>query len=264
VSYELCLWKWKRGKSSSRGATYLLVAEDSDCPWIARLPVVRIRSKMDARFPGWEDADAERCRFECDVTPRAIHLHLNGSTPAEVQEWFLGLAQDEGLVVFDPQAEEVSAEDRRIANELAGSEDKELVPVQLADLLKRAESGDSDAQLRTGNAYDFGEGVAVDKEKAFQWYSLAASSGLQEAIFNLAACYRRGEGTAKDIRKAIELYERAAETDHLLAPYELGQIFASGEGVPVDKARAASLFRIAREHGHPSARRALRLLGEEP
>ena len=44
-------------------------------------------------------------------------------------------------------------------------------------LKERAEKGDAEAQYELGNVYYFGKGVAVDHDKANEWYQKAADNG---------------------------------------------------------------------------------------
>ena len=47
----------------------------------------------------------------------------------------------------------------------------------IAELIRAAEAGDADAQCDLAWSYDEGNGVEVDHEKAFCWYSKAADPG---------------------------------------------------------------------------------------
>ncbi|MBQ2298405.1 MAG: sel1 repeat family protein, partial [Bacteroidaceae bacterium] len=48
------------------------------------------------------------------------------------------------------------------------------------ELEKAAKKGDVTAQLAVGNAYFNGDGVNADKEKAAQWYNMAALANSAE------------------------------------------------------------------------------------
>ena len=49
------------------------------------------------------------------------------------------------------------------------------------ELIRAAEAGNAAAQTHLGWCYDEGEGVEVDHEKSFCWYSKAAAPGYPEA-----------------------------------------------------------------------------------
>ena len=55
----------------------------------------------------------------------------------------------------------------------------------LENLKQAALSGDKEAQFNLGEMYDKGEGVEVDKVKAFEWYQKAAVQGYSKAQFNV-------------------------------------------------------------------------------
>jgi hypothetical protein len=74
---------------------------------------------------------------------------------------------------------------------------------------KAAEQGDADAQLRSGWAYDSGEGAKIDKAKALCWYEKAAEQGERTAQFNCGNMYYRGVGTEKDLDKAAFWLEKS-------------------------------------------------------
>ena len=58
----------------------------------------------------------------------------------------------------------------------------------------------------TGFCYENGEGVAMDKKKAVEWYTKAAEQGCSNAQFNLGGFYAHGQGVAMDKEKAVEWY----------------------------------------------------------
>ena len=48
------------------------------------------------------------------------------------------------------------------------------------------------AQYRLGTLYEHGQGVAIDPDKAAQWYELSAAQGNRKAMHNLAFFMRPG------------------------------------------------------------------------
>ena len=81
----------------------------------------------------------------------------------------------------------------------------------IAELIRAAEAGNADAQCYLAWSYDEGEGVEVDHEKAFYWYTRSAEAGDATGQFNLAMCYELGTGTEIDCKKAFYWYEKSAE-----------------------------------------------------
>lgn len=155
-------------------------------------------------------------------------------------------------------------------------------PQELLRLLKKAESGDAESQFEffqtfrkvaeteeekalaskwciaageqgheealgfVYSLYDSGEGVAVDKEKAFRWLLKAAEAEDNEILARwVADRYYHGSGTNSDIEKAIEWYERSARRLDRASIGRLGEIYWYGERVPRDVVAAMKYFREA-------------------
>ena len=77
-----------------------------------------------------------------------------------------------------------------------------------------------------------------------------------------AIAFEHGEGVARDPQKALELYCVAARDGNAEAQYSLGWMYANGRGVPHDEAIAASFFALAARSGHVYAERMLARVGE--
>lgn len=268
MSRDLLFWKEGPGVRAGRGAIALALG-DCDVEGLEPLDEARLIEAIDGRFPGWRGEQIDRWKFECDVQSTSMTLDLHGGTPAEVEPWFRELARREGLTVFDFEADEITAADRREHRRLVAAARRELraeeeaeARAELQRLLARARGGDPAAQFAVGQKLSFGEGAERDPAEAASWYERAARGGNVDAMVNLAALYRTGRGVPRDAARAVEWLERALPRDGLFAAYELGQIYAAGEGVPTDRRRAEELFRTALANGHPEARKALRLLSE--
>lgn len=80
----------------------------------------------------------------------------------------------------------------------------------LAELQRKAESGDAKALFKLGLMYDRGEGVPQNYAEAFKWYRKAAELGHASAQFNLGFSYTYGLGVPKDHGEAIKWLEIAA------------------------------------------------------
>jgi len=101
-----------------------------------------------------------------------------------------------------------------------------ITPVDLAELKKDAEKGNSEAQYRLGIAHMNGKGVPKDPTKAFELFVKAASQGYSEAQFFLGLLYIKGDGVPKDENKAIVWIHMAAAQGHAAAQFFLAWIFA--------------------------------------
>jgi hypothetical protein len=117
----------------------------------------------------------------------------------------------------------------------------------LADLQKRAASGDARSQVLLGLIYEMG---AADQKpqpvEALNWFLKAAAQGVGWAEVWAADFYYTGSpGVAKDMYKALELYKSAANRGDPRAAFFVGQMYFFGDGVSTNQREAASWFRRA-------------------
>ena len=143
-------------------------------------------------------------------------------------------------------------------------------------LLKRAEAGDADAQMKLGKQLVKGISVRQDLEAAEKWFDRATarkpkralSAGLAyrragafqlarkwlhraagqkvgSAYLFLAYMYNDGEGGALDFEKAETYYRLAAEAGNPGGWGAIGILYYEGKGRPRDFAKARDLFRRA-------------------
>lgn len=61
-----------------------------------------------------------------------------------------------------------------------------------------------------GCALFWGDGVAVDRAKAFGYYLTSAQKGNPETQYKIGNCYETGQGTAQDMTHALGWYQRSA------------------------------------------------------
>lgn len=122
-----------------------------------------------------------------------------------------------------------------VKNEEAPSSRQVSVPTAeqvFQSTLKTAEAGDAKAQFDAAKAYNNGEGVPKDIDKAIEWYQKAADQGNADAQNALGLAFK----SAKDDIKAIEWFRKAADQGHADAQLNLGRAYFSGvEVVPEDK-----------------------------
>lgn len=78
-----------------------------------------------------------------------------------------------------------------------------------------AEGGDPSAQYGIGWMYHNGYGLAIDDQKAYEWWSRAAAQNYVEAIFSIGTLYQFGYGPLqKNMRIALGYYLMAAVAGH--------------------------------------------------
>jgi TPR repeat protein len=105
--------------------------------------------------------------------------------------------------------------------------------------------------------YDYGEGVEVNYQLAFQHYQTAADQGHSDAQSNLGFLYSNGHGTDQDQAKAIEWYTKAANQNNATANHNLGTIYKCGRGVEMDYQLALHYYQTAAYQGDADAQRQL-------
>jgi TPR repeat protein len=127
---------------------------------------------------------------------------------------------------------------------------------------KAAAQGDARAQNNLGFLYLMGLGVRQDYEKAVKWFGMAAEKNHPTAQNNLGWCYEWGLGVAANFRTASQWYSKAAEAGFSDAQFNLGCAYESGF-VERDYAKAAEWYGKAVAQGHRRARFSLSFLYRE-
>lgn len=87
-----------------------------------------------------------------------------------------------------------------------------------------AEQGNHDAQYNLGMLYLWGQGVAKNEKKAFDFFTRAADQNDPRAQLQLGTLYTMGWGTAVDEQKARSLIGKAAEQRYPPAEYQMSTI----------------------------------------
>lgn len=124
----------------------------------------------------------------------------------------------------------------------------------LERMTRKAEEGDSDASLTLGYMYLYGKnGVEQNAEKAFQYYSMAATQGDKIAINNLGSLYFSGIGTQKDVLKAAQMFDKAAKMGNNEAAVNLAFIYLSTPSVNNVRENIIQLFDQAAQGGNITA-----------
>lgn len=120
--------------------------------------------------------------------------------------------------------------------------------------LKLAEQGDAEAQYALYNAYDNGDGVEKDEEKARMWCKRAADNGHIVA----AAVTGFHEMIFGSTLEGVKYWEIAAQGGHMKAATDLADLYLEGkDGVPMNKARAIELLNEAANSGYAEAQNSL-------
>jgi TPR repeat protein len=83
--------------------------------------------------------------------------------------------------------------------------------MDIQELQKTADRGDSEAQFELAGMYASGEGVPQDTHKSVDLLHRAADLGHAKALFILSGMYRFGGSVPKDLQKSDILLKRAAD-----------------------------------------------------
>lgn len=110
---------------------------------------------------------------------------------------------------------------------------------------------ESDTQL--GSRYLLGHGVPQSNERAFYYFSQAASDD-PLAQNEVAYLYAAGKGTAQNDGMAFKYYQQAANHGLASAQYNLGLLYLHGLGTPPNKEMAIHWFQKSAAHGFEPAR----------
>ena len=135
----------------------------------------------------------------------------------------------------------------------ASSGQKTLSPSEIGEFQTKAETGDQNAQVALGKAYQEGNGVPQNFEQAVKWYRKAADQGNAEAQNDLGVMFRLGRGVEKNEAEAVRWYRLAARQKNPHAMFNLGLAYYNGDGVEADNVSAYSWFLLAEEAGSKTA-----------
>lgn len=126
-----------------------------------------------------------------------------------------------------------------------------------------ASSGDAAAEFSLAKAYEAGNGVGRDSEKAAMWYRKSAERGNAKAQNSLGVMYWMGSGVERDKEKAVGWYRKAARQLEPTAMFNLGAAYYNGEGIASDPVMAVVWFLLSAEAGSPSGQDAAKRTRDE-
>src|SRR2546423_14971895 len=95
----------------------------------------------------------------------------------------------------------------------------------MADLLRRANSGDASAQFELARAYETGGGLRENQQPAVLWYRKAAEQGNSKAQNSLGVLYWSGNGVERNKQEAMEWYRKAARQGDANAMFNIGAAY---------------------------------------
>lgn len=113
-----------------------------------------------------------------------------------------------------------------------------------------ASLGDRPSQIFLASAYETGEGVEINYEKALKWHLAASAQGDDTEQRKVCDYYQNGWGTEIDYEKSFEYCKRALLNGNALAAQTLANHFYRGLGVKKDILQAYSLLIVSKELGN--------------
>jgi len=152
--------------------------------------------------------------------------------------------------------------------------------VHVYTLREKAEMGNVDAQMKLGENYLNGFGVAQNNAEAFRWFLRAAENGRNGnsvAQLRVAHMYENGVGVGRDNAEALSWYLKSASQGNVealeavksyarqgnqYAQFSLGYLYQNGLGFPQNNMLAASWYQQAADQGNPDAQNSLGIMYE--
>lgn len=126
-----------------------------------------------------------------------------------------------------------------------------------AQLISKAEGGDSSAQYLVGKLYQDGPVLIPDGVEARYWFDQSARQGHVSAQYGLGKLLLSDDPEVRDTELAIQWLEYATHHGSDLAAYRLGKEYLKGEIVERDITKAVEYLTQSAETGNQYAQYAL-------
>lgn len=123
----------------------------------------------------------------------------------------------------------------------------------VAILRAQAATGDADAQLRLGAAYEFGLGTDKDPAGAFVNYLEAARKNNPASQYAVGRAYRSGLGTDPNFLQSFTWLNSAYDNGQAEAAVDLAKAYQFGLGTPEDVGKSEQYWRKALTLNSPEA-----------
>lgn len=206
--------------------------------------------------------------FEQDFEKSTYWWEKLASTGNAIGQFNTGLHYAKGAGVERDFAK--AAEWMRLAAENGDEDAPEVAALYAgaAEMLKKAEAGDADAQAEAatfymrigGSLYQYGSDD--DYAAAFAWAQKAAVQGSLEGMYCLALCYEHGRGTLVNAKLAADTYEKAAKAGHAPSQWNYAVCYFNGIGRDIDWTTAYTWAYQSADQGYELAINGLSLHGK--
>jgi len=134
----------------------------------------------------------------------------------------------------------------------------------IKELIKKAESGNTEAQIKLGQMYLDGQGFTKNYAEAIKWIGKAAEQGIAKAQHMLGGIYFiGGPGVPKNYVEAMKWYRKAADQGDSEAQVKLAIMYSNGQGVAENNLEAMKWYRKAAEDGNSFAQFYLGIIYKE-
>ena len=118
---------------------------------------------------------------------------------------------------------------------------------------EKALKGDAESCCMVAQALETGNGTAVSREEAFDWYRLAAQQGSLAGMCHLARCYFRGVGTAKAPKASVPWLVESAQAGYAPSQYALAGYLFKSEPQSHRATEGWDWMRLAADQGYTKA-----------
>lgn len=206
--------------------------------------------------------------FEQDFEKSTYWWEKLASTGNAIGQFNTGLHYAKGAGVERDFSK--AAEWMRLAAENGDEDAPEVAALYAgaAEMLKKAEAGDADAQAEAatfymrigGSLYQYGSDD--DYAAAFAWAQKAAVQGSLEGMYCLALCYEHGRGTLANAKLAADTYEKAARAGHAPSQWNYAVCYFNGIGRDIDWTTAYTWAYQSADQGYELAINGLSLHGK--
>jgi TPR repeat protein len=121
---------------------------------------------------------------------------------------------------------------------------------KVAGLYRKAQAGNSDAQVDVGLAYYSGQGAPQDYAEALKWFRKAADAGNPWGMNNVGSMYEDGYGgLQRDAAQAVAWYRKGVDAGNARSMTLLGLMYEYGRGVTKNETLAVQWYRRAADAG---------------
>lgn len=118
---------------------------------------------------------------------------------------------------------------------------------QLAELLRKANNKDAEAQYQLALRYQSGDGIPQDISEAFYWFQQSSERNQPQAMHQLAKMYLQGQGIEINTTEGIYWLTKLATQGNPEAQFELGKQYQTLKNSPTSQQMAEIWFRTAAE-----------------